>query len=220
MSARAFSSASRETCSNRRSDSDSDAMHLVRKSRRGHLRRFAHFVALAAYNFFRGFVNLRRAVLHISPPIMIQLRSQQAGHFRRPVAQLRSKIARPSSPSNSASCCALFSDTTPKPSAAPRKSRAASRCCAVESLLRSSRRSPGPISRFPRALFRLRWATSAGCRWCWCSSTSGAWRRSGGWAAFASPGMPDGTRSGVCWWRLRDGDQRQPGTPPSRWRMP
>src|ERR1700733_13156659 len=63
------------------------AMHLVRKSGRGHLRRLAYLVALASHNLFRGLVNLRRAVLYIRAAIMIQLRSQQTGNFRRPVAQ-------------------------------------------------------------------------------------------------------------------------------------
>src|SRR3984957_12654890 len=62
-------------------------MHLVGKSGRGHLRRLAHFVALAAHNLFRRLINLRRAVLHICAPVMIQFRSQQTRNFRRPVAQ-------------------------------------------------------------------------------------------------------------------------------------
>src|SRR5271155_1516881 len=70
----------------------SDAMHLIRKSRGSHLRRFAHLVALARYNFLSRLVNLRRAVLHISPPVMIQLRSQQTRNFRRPVAQLGRRL--------------------------------------------------------------------------------------------------------------------------------
>src|SRR5580704_17203860 len=124
-----------------------NAMHLIRKSGGRHLRRLAHLVAFAGNNFFRRFVNLRGAVLHIRAgndpaPKLASLK------LPRPGRVARWTTAPPSSPSSPASCCAPSSDTTPKPSATLRKSRAASRCCAVESLLRSWSPFPGLTSRF------------------------------------------------------------------------
>ena len=67
-------------------------VHLIAETRRNHLRVFGHLVALAVRNFLGRVVDLRAAVLHVGPAVMVQLRRQQTRNLRRAIAQRRARL--------------------------------------------------------------------------------------------------------------------------------